>query len=87
MTGTLITITQAPGEEDKALPNRDFLDTHYRLCEIWHASGFAEVMEYNARRWASMKQRTCGRVVKEDGSSDLSEWIQAAFPDIVQYAG
>ncbi|KAJ6109945.1 hypothetical protein N7486_002180 [Penicillium sp. IBT 16267x] len=40
--GKLITLDQAPGHEDKALPHPTFLDTHYRPCEIWHTSGGAE---------------------------------------------
>ncbi|KAJ5105692.1 hypothetical protein NUU61_003039 [Penicillium alfredii] len=37
-----VTLRQSTGHENKSLPNRDFLDTHFRLCEIWHASGMAE---------------------------------------------
>ncbi|KAJ6038389.1 hypothetical protein N7460_008160 [Penicillium canescens] len=76
--GTLITLRQAAGQ-DKPLPARDFLETHYRLCEIWHASGFAEEFEYNARCWDDIKQETNGCVLQEDGSTGLAEILETAF--------
>lgn len=77
--GAFVTLRQAAGHQDKPLPNRDFLDTHFRLCEIFHTSGLADEVEYNAKRWDQMQQEGCGRVLQEDGSTNLTEFLQVAF--------
>jgi hypothetical protein len=82
--GAFVTLRQAAGYEDKRLPARDLLDTHFRLCEIWHASSFAEQVEYNTERWDRMKQEAYGGFLQEDGSTDLAKFLQTAFSSVVQ---
>lgn len=74
-----ITLQQSSGHENIALPSEEFLDAHYRLCEIWHASGMAEESASRAYRWDETKRGLCGHLLREDGSSDVREFLELAL--------
>lgn len=85
---SVITLRQAAGHEDKPLPLRELLDTHYRLAEIYHAAGFAEEAALNARRWDKIKEEARGHSLREDGSTNVSDILFTAFAaaDVLQHA-
>lgn len=66
-----------------SLPAREFLDTHFRLCEIFHASGLAEEIEENFRRWDQINQEASHHVLQEDGSTNVAELLQVALFGVV----
>ncbi|CAI7661197.1 unnamed protein product [Penicillium viridicatum] len=63
----------------KLLPASEFLDTRFRPCEISHASGFAEEVEENSRRWDQIKQEGSHHVLQEDGSTNVAEFLQTGL--------
>ncbi|KAJ5931304.1 hypothetical protein N7516_005793 [Penicillium verrucosum] len=81
--GTMVTLRQADGHQEKPLPGREFLDTHFRLCEIFHASGLAKEVEDNYRRWDQIKQQASGHSLLEDGSTNVAEILQTALFSVV----
>ncbi|KAJ5815923.1 hypothetical protein N7447_008156 [Penicillium robsamsonii] len=80
--GAKVTLRQADGYQDKALSAREFLDTHFRLCEIFHASDLAKEVEENSGRWDQIKQQKAGHSLEEDGSTNLAEILQTALFDV-----
>ncbi|KAF7719036.1 Uncharacterized protein PECH_000218 [Penicillium ucsense] len=79
-----VTLRQAFGHEDKPLPSTDLLDMHWRLCEIFHASGMAEEVKLVEQRWFKLKHDLCGCSLPEDGSLNLEEVLHVAFADHIQ---
>ncbi|KOS39711.1 hypothetical protein ACN38_g9454 [Penicillium nordicum] len=75
----MVTLRQADGHQEKPLPGREFLDTHFRLYEIFHASGLAKEVEDNYRRWDQIKQQASGHSLLEDGSTNVAEILQTAL--------
>ena len=84
--GTLITLHQAEGHEDKEFPRRELLDCHYRLAEIYNVSGTTKYIEFLIRRWDDMRHGAAGAVMPESGSFNLSEYMRAAFWDVAHFA-
>ncbi|KAJ5493444.1 hypothetical protein N7539_002190 [Penicillium diatomitis] len=82
--GAIVTLRQAVGHADKPLPSTDLLDMHWRVCEIFHASGMAEEVKLVEQRWFKLKHDLCGRSLPEDGSLNLEEVLHVAFADHIQ---
>ncbi|KAI9369107.1 hypothetical protein BJX61DRAFT_549831 [Aspergillus egyptiacus] len=77
--GTEITFKQAPGYENLPLLNKEYLECHYRLAQIFHASGIDEYIDRNLRRWDKLKEASEGSCLAEDGSSDLTTVLTVAL--------
>ncbi|OJJ50420.1 hypothetical protein ASPZODRAFT_13500 [Penicilliopsis zonata CBS 506.65] len=73
-----IEFTRAPGTENYALPSAALLDCHYRLAEILNASGMAEVIDEQWRRWEDLRESTGGSV-HPDGKTDIGGYLNAAL--------
>ncbi|OJJ42581.1 hypothetical protein ASPZODRAFT_104994 [Penicilliopsis zonata CBS 506.65] len=80
--GVEITFKKAPGCEDLPLPCREYIDCHYRLAEVFHASGMGEEIDRHLRRWEEMKQEADEFYLAEDGSSDIDFILRVAFWDV-----
>ncbi|KAJ9223654.1 hypothetical protein DTO169C6_4006 [Paecilomyces variotii] len=65
----LLRLSVSPGNEDIKLPDPDFLDTHYRLAEIFHASGMDEEID---RHIQDFKDLIC---LAEDGSTNINQLL------------
>ncbi|KAJ9243408.1 hypothetical protein DTO169E5_2651 [Paecilomyces variotii] len=65
----LLRLSTSPGNEDIELPDPEFLDTHYRLAEIFHASGMDEEID---RHIQDFKDLTC---LAEDGSTNINQLL------------
>ncbi|KAJ5578155.1 uncharacterized protein N7459_007119 [Penicillium hispanicum] len=70
-------LKKADDAQDLDLPNPALLDCHYRLAEILNASGMAEVIERNFRRWEDLKG-TCN-LLREDGGTDIGAFLYAGL--------
>lgn len=77
--GTEITFKQAPGYENLPLPNKEYLECHYRLAQIFHASGMGEYIDRHLRHWDKLKEASEGSCLAEDGSSDLTTVLGVAL--------
>ncbi|PGH16992.1 hypothetical protein AJ79_01376 [Helicocarpus griseus UAMH5409] len=69
---------RADGVQGVPLPSRDLLACHWRVAEILKASGMDEVVEQLILKWEDMKDSSHG-CLREDGTSDVSEYVKAAF--------
>ncbi|KAJ9321909.1 hypothetical protein DTO027B5_5343 [Paecilomyces variotii] len=65
----LLQLSVSPGNEDIKLPDPNFLDTHYRLAEIFHASRIDEEID---RHIQDFKDLTC---LAEDGSTNINQLL------------
>ncbi|KAK2749347.1 hypothetical protein FQN55_003673 [Onygenales sp. PD_40] len=68
----LVTLTNAPGGEDIALPSATLLDCHHRVAEVFNASGMAEEIDKKINEWENLKHDSSSRCLREDGTSDVS---------------
>ncbi|PWY81703.1 hypothetical protein BO94DRAFT_536927 [Aspergillus sclerotioniger CBS 115572] len=78
-TDRLVTFTQAEGHKDIPLPDPALLNCHYRVAEILHATGLAEVIDRDYDRWNELRHAPSGAQLQEDGSTDLTHYLDAAF--------
>ncbi|KAJ5773719.1 hypothetical protein N7457_008615 [Penicillium paradoxum] len=67
------------------LPNTEYeipcpaiLDAHWRMCEIFNASGMGETIERHLRDWEELRGSGCA-VVREDGTTDLASLLDVAL--------
>ncbi|KAE8135355.1 hypothetical protein BDV38DRAFT_284990 [Aspergillus pseudotamarii] len=74
-----IELKKAKDTEQLALPNRALLDCHYRLAEILNASGLGEIIERHADRWKNLKVSTYNAVIREDGGTNIGEFLDAGL--------
>lgn len=65
--------------EDIRLPSRDFLDCHWRVAEILNASSMGEAIDLAFNKWEDLKEGEGNGSLREDGMSDVSEFLKAAF--------
>ncbi|GIJ83899.1 hypothetical protein Asppvi_002730 [Aspergillus pseudoviridinutans] len=74
-----VTFECAKGE-DIPLPDPAYLDCHYRVAEILHASGLAEYIERKIQDWEDLKQsgETDG-ALRPDGSTDITRILNTAL--------
>lgn len=75
----IVTFTKAPGAENLLLPCRVFLDSHYRLAEILHASGMGEFIDQKIRDWEKMKNGPDCHQLRADGGTDLDKILRTAL--------
>ncbi|OOF90161.1 hypothetical protein ASPCADRAFT_10910 [Aspergillus carbonarius ITEM 5010] len=75
----LVTFRQAEGHKDIPLPDPVLLDCHYRIAEILHATGLAEVIDRDFDRWDEMRRAPNAAQLREDGSTDITRYLEAAF--------
>ncbi|GFF84565.1 hypothetical protein IFM47457_06523 [Aspergillus lentulus] len=63
-----------------SLPDPAYLDCHYRVAEILHASGLAEYIERKIQDWEDLKQSggTDG-ALRPDGSTDVTRILNTAL--------
>ncbi|KAE8144406.1 hypothetical protein BDV25DRAFT_96108 [Aspergillus avenaceus] len=74
-----IELKQAKDAQRLDLPDRVLLDCHYRLAEILNASGLGYIIEQHIRRWKNLKVNTYNAVIREDGGSDIGEFLHAGL--------
>lgn len=73
-----VTFARAEDAQDLELPNAALLDCHYRLAEILHASGMAELIESCLQDWENLKG-SAGGSLREDGGTDIGQFLRAAL--------
>ncbi|GFF27081.1 hypothetical protein IFM58399_01600 [Aspergillus lentulus] len=76
-------ITMPPSRA--SLPDPAYLDCHYRVAEILHASGLAEYIERKIQDWEDLKQSggTDG-ALRPDGSTDVTRILNTALWSAVE---
>ncbi|KAJ9217810.1 hypothetical protein DTO166G4_614 [Paecilomyces variotii] len=74
-----ITLQAADGAGDIPMPNPVLLDCHWRVAEILNASGMGEEIDEYIRELEAIKMSMGDGSLNEDGSSDLSRYLDAAF--------
>ncbi|KAH8805301.1 hypothetical protein F5884DRAFT_902333 [Xylogone sp. PMI_703] len=74
----LVTLHKALDAEDIRLPNLAYIDCHYRIEEILHASGMGDAIEQKLRDWEDLKEMGHGSM-KEDGPTDVSQYLTTAL--------
>jgi hypothetical protein len=77
--GAEIKFKQAPGYEELQLPNKEYLECHYRLSQVFHATGMGEYIDRNLQRRDEMKAATSGSCLAENGTSDLTDIFNVAL--------
>ncbi|EAW22743.1 uncharacterized protein NFIA_014330 [Aspergillus fischeri NRRL 181] len=66
--------------EDLPLPDPAYLDCHYRVAEILHASGLAEYIERKIQDWEDLKQSGgADGSFRPDGSTDVTRILNTAL--------
>ncbi|KAJ9292394.1 hypothetical protein DTO021C3_287 [Paecilomyces variotii] len=81
-----VTLQQANGAEDVPLPSAVLLDCHWRVAEILNASGMGEEFDRHWREWEDIKMSTGDDCLKEDGSTDVTRYLEVAFWNLVDQA-
>lgn len=81
-----VTLQQANGAEDVPLPSAVLLDCHWRVSEILNASGMGEEFDRHLREWEDIKMSTGDGCLKEDGSTDVTRYLEVAFWNLVDQA-
>ncbi|KAJ9195968.1 hypothetical protein DTO164E3_6506 [Paecilomyces variotii] len=74
-----VTLQAADGAGDVPMPNPVLLDCHWRVAEILNASGMGEEIDEYMRELEAVKMSMGDGSLNEDGSSDLSRYLDAAF--------
>ncbi|KAJ9296394.1 hypothetical protein DTO271G3_5092 [Paecilomyces variotii] len=74
-----VTLQAANGAGDVPMPNPVLLECHWRVAEILNASGMGEEIDKYMRELEAVKTSMGGGSLNEDGSSDLSRYLDAAF--------
>ncbi|KAE8156608.1 hypothetical protein BDV40DRAFT_293396 [Aspergillus tamarii] len=74
-----IELTKANDARELALPSRTLLDCHYRLAEVLNASGLGEIIELHVDRWKDLKVSTYNAVIREDGGTNIEEFLHAGL--------
>ncbi|KAF5865276.1 hypothetical protein ETB97_004859 [Aspergillus alliaceus] len=73
-----IELKKADDAQDLDLPSPALLDCHYRLAEILNASGMAEVIERNFRKWEDLKG-SAPNLLRADGGTDIGHFLRAGL--------
>ncbi|EDN04047.1 predicted protein [Histoplasma mississippiense (nom. inval.)] len=75
-----VTMRKAEGGEDVKLPSPELLECHWRIAEILNASGMSEIIDRIIKDWEYIKEGDEGHgSLREDGKSNVSEILSAAF--------
>ncbi|KAJ5715596.1 uncharacterized protein N7483_012777 [Penicillium malachiteum] len=69
-------VTGSPPTPEDRLPHPVLLDCHYRLANIFHASGMTEAMGKTLRRAKKIK---AGSLLEHDGTTDLASALYYAI--------
>ncbi|KAF7713480.1 Uncharacterized protein PECH_001257 [Penicillium ucsense] len=72
-----IELKQADDATDLKLPDRDYLDCHWRITEIFNASGMGEVIDKHFQEWEDLKG-TCHEL-REDGTTNVDRFLRAGL--------
>ncbi|PYI04448.1 hypothetical protein BO78DRAFT_320413 [Aspergillus sclerotiicarbonarius CBS 121057] len=75
----MVTFKQATGYKDIPLPDADILECHYRLAEILNATGLGKEINWHFENWNRMRRAPEAGQLTEDGSTDLTSYLEAAF--------
>ncbi|EAW07770.1 uncharacterized protein ACLA_024860 [Aspergillus clavatus NRRL 1] len=70
-----VKFSQSYGPEDLPLPSITFLNCHYGLAEILHASGMAEVIEKHLRDWEDI-EANAPETLSMDGRADIAHMLE-----------
>ena len=74
-----VTLQAADGAGDDPMPNPVLLDCHWRVAEILNASGMGKEIDKHMRELEAVKISMGDSSLNEDGSSDLSRYLDAVF--------
>ncbi|EAW11918.1 uncharacterized protein ACLA_006760 [Aspergillus clavatus NRRL 1] len=73
-----VKFSKSPGSEDLPLPSVTFLECHYRLAEIFHASGMAQVIEKYLWGWEDIKANA-PETLSADGRTDIAHMLEVGL--------
>jgi hypothetical protein len=66
-------------DKDIELPSAELLECHWRLAEIFNASGMAKIIEKHREDWEDLKDRTTSGHLRADGGTDVAHFLKVAL--------